>query len=287
MATRRSLLRLHKPSERHYNGRPMHPNLKHLVELQAVDLRLIEVRAALAAFPKRLAEIEARVDAARATLTQAKEALTASQKDRKKFELDVEQWKEKARKYKDQSFEVRSNEAYKALQHEIQMAEDEITKAEDRLLERMIAGEEFERQVKAAEKDLKEVEAAGQGERATWNAEKKAVEEELARLEAERDQAVAALPEDLLDHYHRIAKRHAGIAVAVVRDETCTMCRVRVRPHVFQALRNPASEEIFHCESCTRILYFVEQEASSAQSAAVAADGSAESPGEPNHPSSE
>jgi predicted nucleic acid-binding Zn-ribbon protein len=265
----------------------MHPNLKHLVELQAVDLRLIEVRAALADFPKRLAEIEARDEAARATLAQAKEALTASQKDRKKFELDVEQWKEKARKYKDQSFEVRSNEAYKALQHEIQMAEEEITKAEDRLLERMIAGEEFERQVKAAQKNLTEVEAAGQGERATWNAEKKAEEEELARLEAERDQAVAALPEDLLDHYQRIARRHAGIAVAAVRDETCTICRVRVRPHVFQALRNPTSEEIFHCESCTRILYYLEEEPSSAQSAAVATNGSAESPAEPNHPSSE
>ena len=132
---------------------------------------------------------------------------------------------------------MRSNEAYKALQHAIQMAEAEIAKAEDRLLDRMIAGEDFERQVKAAEKDLKEVEAAAQEDREKLNAEKKTVETEAAALTAEREKAVAALPEDILDHYDRIAKRHAGIAVAAVLDETCTMCRVRVRPHVFQALR--------------------------------------------------
>ena len=258
----------------------MHPNLKHLVELQRVDLRLIDVRAALAAFPTRLAEVEARVEAARATLSKAKDALTTSQKERKKFELDVEQWKEKARKYKDQSFEVRSNEAYKALQHEIQMAEAEITKAEDRLLERMIAGEEFERQVKAAEKNLKEVEAAAQADREKLNAEKKSVEAESAGLTAERERAVAALPEDVLDHYQRIARKHAGIAVAQVRDETCTMCRVRVRPHVFQALRNPATEEIFHCESCTRILYFVEEAAGTAADAGEAPAEAAPAPNE-------
>jgi hypothetical protein len=253
----------------------MHANLKNLVELQKVDLRLIEVRAALAAFPKRLAEIEARAEAARKALATAKESLTTSLKERKKYELDVEQWKEKARKYKDQSYEVRSNEAYKALQHEIQMAEAEITKAEDRLLERMIAGEEFERQVKGAEKSLKEVEAAAAADREKLNAEKVIVETEAAQLTAEREKAVAALPEDVLDHYQRIARKHAGIAVAAVVEETCTMCRVRVRPHVFQALRNPASEEIFHCESCTRILYFLEEAAPAANSAAAGVPQSA------------
>ncbi len=64
--------------------------------------------------------------------------------------MDVEQWKERAKKYRGQSSEVKSNEAYKALLQEIANAEDEIGKAEDRLLDRMVAGEEFERGEKAA-----------------------------------------------------------------------------------------------------------------------------------------
>jgi len=236
----------------------MHPDLKHLIELQRLDLQLIGLREQLGVFPKRLAEVEKRLEAARAELAAAKEALTNSLKDRKKYELDVEQWKERARKYKDQVYEIKSNEAYKALQHEIQNAEEEIAKAEDRLLERMVAGEEYERQVKAAEKTLKEVEAATQADRARLQGEQAEIQKQFDQMSAERARALAAVPDELLDHYNRIARKHAGIALAEVRDETCTMCRVRVRPHVFQEMRRQDSQEIFHCESCTRILYYIE-----------------------------
>ena len=239
----------------------MHPNLKHLIELQALDLRLNEVRAQLAEFPKRFAEMTKRAEAARVELARAKEALTSSLKDRKKYELDVEQWKERARKYKDQVYEVKSNEAYKALQHEIANAEQEIAKAEDRLLERMVAGEEYERQVKAAEKALKETDTATQAERAQAEAQQSETQKLAESLIAQRQEALSTVPEDVLDHYHRIARKHSGVALAQVVDETCTMCRVRVRPHVFQELRRAESLEIYHCESCTRILYYVEQPA--------------------------
>ena len=128
----------------------MHPHLKYLIDLQAVDFRLIEIRERLNRFPKGLAEVEARVAVARQQVTAAKDALTGSLKDRKTYEMDVEQWKERAKKYRNQSSEVKTNESYKALLHEIQNAENEVAKAEDRLLDRMVAGEEFDRQVKAS-----------------------------------------------------------------------------------------------------------------------------------------
>lgn len=244
----------------------MHPAIKHLIELQAIDLHLNDLGTLLASFPKRLAEAEAGVARARQQLAAAKEALTGSLKDRRRYDMDVEQWKERVRKYKDQIYEVKTNEAYKALQHEIQAAEAEIAKAEDRLLERMVAAEEYERQVKAAEQALKQIEAGAQAERQAIEAEQAAAQKDLERNLANRQQATSTVPEDLLDHYQRIARRHNGVALAEVREETCTMCRVRVRPHVYQELRREGSEEIFHCESCTRILYCSEQPVARAQS---------------------
>jgi len=237
----------------------MHPDIKRLIELQAIDLRLIDLRAQVAGFPKRLAETHARVGTARQQLATAKEALTTSLKDRKRYELDVEQWKEKLRKYKEQTSAVKTNEAYKALQQEIANAEAEIAKAEDRLLERMVAGEEYERQVKATERALKEVETTAQADRQAIEAEQAAAQKELEANIAERERALPSIPEDLLDHYQRIARRHNSVALAEVRDETCMLCRVRVRPHVYQELRRETSHEIFHCESCTRILYYTDQ----------------------------
>jgi predicted nucleic acid-binding Zn-ribbon protein len=234
----------------------MHPHLKSLIELQAVDLRLIGIRERLALFPKRLAGVEARVITAKQQVAAAKEALLTGQKERKTYEMDVEQWKERAKKYRSQSGEVKSNEAYKALLHEIQNAEDEVAKAEDRLLERMVSGEEYDRQVKAAEAAVKEIEAVANKERQAIQAEYNATQKELTAAEAVRTAAMAAVPEDLVDHYERIAKRHGGIALAEVRGEGCGQCGVHIRPHVIQQLERDSNEGFFHCETCTRILYY-------------------------------
>lgn len=193
-----------------------------------------------------------------------KTAQLAALRDRKKYELDVEQWKERVRKYRDQTSQIKTNEAYKALQHEVQMAEDEIAKAEDRLLEQMISSEEYDRCIKASEKLLKEIEEVARGQRAKIETDKAAAEKRLAELTAERGAVVADIPENLLDHYDRISRKHNGVALAEVRDEKCSACGMRLRPHVFQEMRRDNNEELFHCETCTRIIYYPEPSRSAA-----------------------
>jgi hypothetical protein len=245
--------------------------LQDLLHLQSFDVRLHDVRAQLAVYPKKLADADARVAAAKAQLEKSKAAQLAVVKDRKKYELDVESWKDKARKYRDQTSQVKTNEAYKALQHETDNAEKEISNAEDRLIEQMVAGEEYDRQIKQSEQLLKEVEAAMGRERAEIQMEKSASEKELAELNAQRALAVAKIPENLLDHYERLIRKHNGVALAEVRDEKCAACGMRIRPHVFQEMRRANSEEMFHCETCTRILYYIEPEPSEAEAARQAA----------------
>lgn len=245
----------------------MDPQIQQLLRLQALDVRLAELRNRLNAIPSQIAAVDARVSAARQQIAAAKEALTASLKDRKKFEIDVDSWKEKARKYRDQSFEVKSNEAYKALQHEIQHAETQVAQAEDRLLERMVAGEEYERQVKAAERSAALAETETQAERQKIQSDEATLREELQAKEAERGELAPQIPESLRETYERVAVRRHGIGLAEVRDETCTLCGVRVRPHVFQELRRADSHEVFQCETCTRILYYVEPPSAAAREA--------------------
>ena len=237
----------------------MRPEIKALVELQAVDMRLAEVRGRLAALPQELAVIEKQAMDARQKLANAREALKSSAKDRKTFEMDVDAWKEKARKYRDQSLAVKTNEAYKALQHEIQYAESEVASAEDRLLERMVANEEFDRQIKSAEAALAEAERKVAGERQNIKAEQDSLRKELESKQAEREEKVAAIPANLLAVYERVANRRQHIGVAEIRDEACSLCGVRIRPHVFQAIRREDTSEIFQCETCTRIFYYVQR----------------------------
>ena len=77
--------------------------LQNLLDLQHVDIRLNEVRARLAKFPKKLADSDARVAASKADLDASKAAQLATVKDRKRYELDVDSWKEKVRKYREKN----------------------------------------------------------------------------------------------------------------------------------------------------------------------------------------
>jgi len=253
--------------------------LQNLLELQSVDVRLNDLRARLAKIPKKIADSEGIVAAAKSELEASKAAQLATFKDRKKYELDVEQHKERVRKYRDQTSQVKTNEAYKALQHEVQMAEEEIAKAEDRLLEQMVNAEEYDRRVKAGEKIVKEAEEAARGERAGIERDRTVIQTELAAAEAERAGVVAGIPENLLDHYARIAKKHNGVSLAEVRNEKCGACGMIVRPHVFQEMRRAGNEQMYHCETCTRILYLTDAvfDAQSGSSAASAGSGSASS----------
>jgi predicted nucleic acid-binding Zn-ribbon protein len=236
----------------------MHPAIPRLLDLQTLDHRIGALRAELEAFPKRIREADARLSSARAALATAKDAHTASLTERKKFELDVQQWKERARKYRDQSGAVKTNEAYKALLHEIANAEAEVAKAEDRQLDVMMTGEDSELRVRNNEVNLKQAEQSVAVERKEMEAQQAQKKKELDVALAERERAVAPVPEDLLELYTRIAKRHNGTALAEARDGQCRGCGMRVLPHILQQLRQESNEEVYRCESCGLILYTLE-----------------------------
>ena len=236
----------------------MHPAIPRLLELQTVDQHIAALRTELDSFPKRLREADLKLAGARNAVAAARETHTHSLTERKKFELDVQQWKDRAKKYREQSGAVKTNEAYKALQHEITNAEAEVAKAEDHQLEIMMAGEDSERRVKSAEAALKEAEQSIAAERREIETLQAAKKKALDAALAERERALAPVPEDLRELYTRIAKRHHGVALAEARDGQCRGCGMRVLPHILQQLLQDANEELFRCESCGLILYSLE-----------------------------
>jgi uncharacterized protein len=236
----------------------MHPLIPQLIELQRLDQISAALRADLDGLPRRLREADSKLNGARAAVVAAKEAHTHSLTQRKKLELDVEQWKERAKKYRSQSASVKTNEAYKALQQEIANAEAEASKAEDLVLEQMMAVEDVERRVKRLEAELKEAEqviAVEKKEIETRFGEEK---KKLAAATAEREGISARVPEDLLELYTRLAKKHPGSVMAEARGEQCRGCGMRVLPHTLQLLKSETDEEVFRCEGCGRILYSLE-----------------------------
>jgi len=236
----------------------MNPAIPQLLELQRLDQRIAALRAELETFPKRIKDADAMLSGARAALAAAKEKHSHAQTERKKFELDVNQWRDRARKYRDQSASVKTNEAYKALQHEIAHAESEAAAGEDRQLEQMMAVEETEREIKSAEAALKGAELSLAAVRKQIESQGAAKKSELDADLTEREKIAAQISQEILDRYARAAKRHHGVALAEAATEQCRGCGMRLLPHTFQEIRRPENHDIILCETCGRILYAVE-----------------------------
>src|SRR5438105_14717293 len=230
----------------------MLPDIENLLQLQEADREIRRLNEEVAALPKRVAAIEARLAGTRAELDASKAAIKADEASRRKYETAIQDLQGRISKYRDQSLDVKTNEQYKALLHEIQFAEQEITANEDKILELMVTAEAREKQVKAAEAELKEETAEIEKEKKIAHDRTAQDEKELAEWTAKRDAARAAVDPDLLRHYDRVSK-FRGSGIAEVRDQKCSGCSVMLRPQMYNEVR---SGKLLQCDSCQRILFY-------------------------------
>lgn len=232
----------------------MIPELHLVIKLQGLDNRISELEREVAALPKHIAEIEKALDSHLRRLEADRAALAANQKERKHQESEIQVQDQKISKLKDQTLQAKTNDQYRAFQHEIEFCQAEIRKAEDRILELMSESEPLEANVKKTD-------AALQGQKKSVEAEKKVATDrtaedrkQLENLRAERQTIVAGISASTYRAYERIRKKWHGSVVAESLNGVCSGCRITLRPQFSQDLRR--GNEMMFCESCGRFIYY-------------------------------
>src|SRR5262247_1395652 len=229
----------------------MNSDLKQLIRLQTIDLSIQELRARIDRFPGISKALDEKLRSAQAAVAVAHDKAKSNQGSRKKLESEITVAESKISKYRDQMMAVKTNDEYRALQHEIEHSQQGIRRIEDEILNLMMEAE-------AGQSDLKSAEARLKEDQQTVNVERKQLEEEnkrdLGALEAylkERKEIDASVAPDLMFRYERVRKLRGGIGVAAARNEVCEICKVRIRPQVFQEIRR--NDQIIACDACQRI----------------------------------
>jgi predicted nucleic acid-binding Zn-ribbon protein len=231
----------------------MLPELQNLLELQKADREILRLNEEVAALPKRVAAIEAKLADTKALLEKANAAVKIDDAARRKYESAIKDLQQKISKYRDQMLDVKTNDQYRALQHEIDFSNQEIRATEDKILELMMNAETREKQVKAAEAELKAETAEIEKEKAEARERTAEDEKQLKEWNSKRETFRAGIPADLLRHYDRVLKlRKTGLSE--VRDQKCMACQVMLRPQTYNEVRS--GNQVIICDSCQRILYF-------------------------------
>ena len=228
-------------------------DLEKLIQLEQVDREIGRVSAEVAALPKRVAEIEHQLADAKAKVEQARSAIKMQDSKRRGLESDIQSFQQKIAKFRDQSLDVKTNDQYRALMHEIEFAQTEIRKAEDKILEIMEGGELFDRQVKSSESTLKEQSAQVEKEKEEARALTAKDEARLQELQTQRGSLRSGVGDDLLSLYDRVLKARKT-ALAEAREQRCTACYVLLRPQKWNEIKS--GDEVLTCDTCGRILFY-------------------------------
>ena len=232
----------------------MTEEIEQVTRLQSLDLRIAELEREIATLPKHITQIEKVLDSHLRRLEADRAALAGNQKERKRLEDDGKEEGQKISKLKDQMLGAKTNEQYRAFQHEINFCEEAIRKAEDRILDLMAEAEPLDLNVKKAEAALREEKQQVEAETVRARERTTVDQKQLEQLRAERKGLVASLKPQTHSAYERIRKKWHGVAVAEASEGRCSACHMVLRPQFFQDLRH--STQVMFCESCGRILYY-------------------------------
>ncbi len=233
----------------------MATQVERLLILQECDRRISRLTQEQQDLPQHKRAIEAQLDSYKQVVEQSEDAIRKKTMEQKDLEAQIEQREERISKLRQQQFDVKSNDDYKAMEHQILTIKQEIAGLEEQDLELMESVEELERvrdekqQLLADEEQSVAEQLTRFGERAT------SMEEELSRLRTERETLIVDVDPDWLSRYDRIFKHVGDFALVTVDNSTCGGCHMKLPPQIAHDARR--LDSMTTCMYCGRLLYFI------------------------------
>ncbi len=231
--------------------------MKALIDLQQVNLRIRDLQERTKAIPREIEVLQSRLEESRSKLEEAEARLRGHESERRRGEGDVELLRERLSKFRTQLMEVKTNKEYQAVLKEIAVTEEEISGAEDRILESMLEADERVREVKLAADELDQRKQEIGSQCTVLEADAETAAAHISELEQQRQILWSSLNPELRDLYDRIASVRSGTALAEAKDQSCQVCHVKLRPQLFNEIKQ--NRNIITCENCNRILYYAQE----------------------------
>ncbi|HVA66310.1 MAG TPA: C4-type zinc ribbon domain-containing protein [Elusimicrobiota bacterium] len=228
-------------------------SLKGLIALQERDKVLDALKADMAAIPEEIAGLRAKIEAEKSRAAAAKTKALDLEKKKKEKELELAQKEESAQKHGRELNAVKTNEAFKALQSEIDKDKAAAGEIETKILEIMEQIDQARREEKALAGDIAAVEKGINGEIARAEARLAEVKGTFESALAQRNESVGAASGEAVKLYEHIRARGKLDAVVAADGGHCGACRISLAPQVIVNLTR--ANQVVACENCQRILY--------------------------------
>jgi predicted nucleic acid-binding Zn-ribbon protein len=230
------------------------PNLDKLLILHECDTKRLGLEAQLKSIPREVAAVEARIAAEKSAIETAKAEWHGLESKKKMLEIEIKTAEEKIGKYRTQQSQVRKNDEYQALTHEIDTTTAAIGTLEEQEIAVMLTIDEAKQRFAAAEAELKKNISGHEGRIRTLREHEAQLNRDVAAAQAEVAVARPVVPVPYVRIYDRVAVKPGHPVCVTVNGGRCGGCHLKVPTHIEVMARN--GSEIATCDQCGRILYW-------------------------------
>ena len=232
----------------------MQETIEKLLVLQDRDRKINRVQQELAYIGPERETFHTKATATQAQLETARTRVKQIESDRKRLELDVGVKKQQIEKYANQQLQTRKNEEYRALAHEIETCQADITQIEDQEIVLMEQAEQVQKEASRLSREADEIKKTAEGRIAQLGQREENLKKELAELQQGRAELAAAVDESVFNRYERLFKSKGENVVVGVQHGVCGGCHMKLPAQIL--VHCQAHKELISCSNCGRILYY-------------------------------
>ena len=217
--------------------------------------QLTDLRERLDRGPKQIRATENNVKHREEDLAKTKAEARALRMAADQKQLQLKSIEDKVKDLRRKLNAATSNREYQALLEQI--AGDEMTNSvlSDEILEAMEKADAFQKNMVETEAALAAARQRAGEVRVEVAEHEPLLKADIARLEAELQQAETTLPQDICEMYQRVVRQKGEDALAAIENQCCDGCNQQVPLNLVSQVM--MGQPVF-CKSCGRLMYMPE-----------------------------
>ncbi len=239
----------------------MNKHIQELVELSQIDKKIDSYQPQIDAADKKVAKVQKKLTEAEENLEKINTLMADNEQKVASYEEQLKILNEQLSDNVKKSKEISTEKEMKALAVEEDIAKEKMTFANEEIerlqeinVKKSREAEEASELVDTLKKELAEVTAEA-------DAEKAEIEKSKISLFTEREKTIREIDQKILAFYEKIRVWAGNTAVVPVRKQACYGCYMRLNDKTYADVIK--GEEITTCPHCGRILY-IERETAEA-----------------------
>ena len=230
------------------------PDFQQLLLLHSRDRRLKTLKNDLEKLPGELEYMDKKIFEEKESIRMAMEEWKTLESKNNSLEKDILSHRDQIARQRNRQLEVKKNEEYQALEHEIANLESKIDELESEQIETLDKIDDARETAEVAEKKIAQRVIELEKERDERVAFGKQAEIDVQSLETQIVETREEVEPDFLSVYDRVSKIVSRPPyMAPLEDQKCSGCHLRVSNDVVSSVL--VEKKLTQCDQCGRIVY--------------------------------